>query len=72
SHKFGFCERNGTSMVLSGTFQSQTSFQKRKGISPDPGKVEAPESFQQVWNTLRSKKRERSPRPHSKREPRWQ
>ncbi|KXA97682.1 hypothetical protein AKJ38_00515 [candidate division MSBL1 archaeon SCGC-AAA259I14] len=39
SHKFGFCERNGTSMVLSGTFQSQTSFQKRKGISPDPGKV---------------------------------
>lgn len=39
SHKFGFCERNGTSMVLSGTFQSQTSFQKRKGISPDPGKI---------------------------------
>lgn len=39
THKFGFCRKGNTSMVLGGTFQEQTSYQKEKGITPNPGKV---------------------------------
>lgn len=39
THGYGVREHNGVSVVLSGTFQGRTSYQKSKGITPDSGRV---------------------------------